>query len=97
MTDDDPDGFDSARRREVMLRLAALPSIRHREELVATLTSLELAEYDLTAIIDFGLQYEASETSFPIPESNTRAMADPIAERQADIDRLRGTSGPEAD
>jgi hypothetical protein len=88
---DDPDGFDEARRRDVLLRLATLPSIHERERLVATLTPLELAEHDLAAIIEIGRQYEAGLSAFPITESNTRAMADLIAERQADVDRLRGS------
>jgi hypothetical protein len=90
MATDDPDGFDEARRNEVHLRMAAVRAKPERDALAATLTPLELAEHDLAAMVDFERRYKAGDTSFPVTDSNTRAMARLIAERRADVSRLRG-------
>jgi hypothetical protein len=58
---------------------------------VATLTPLELAEHDLAVVIELRRQYEAGDTSFPVTDSNTRAMAELVTERRAAVDRLRGS------
>jgi hypothetical protein len=90
MAKDDPDGFDQARRNDVFLRMAAVRAMPEREALEATLTPLELAEHDLAGILEIQRQYEAGKTSVPVTEANSRAMGDLIAERRADVDRLRG-------
>jgi hypothetical protein len=90
MTTDDPDGFDEARRNEVFLRMVAVKAQPERDALVAALTPLELAEHDLAGIIEMQRQYEAGETSSPVTDSNTRAMAELVAELRAAVDRLRG-------
>lgn len=90
MATDDPDGFDEARRNEVFLRMVAVKAQPDRDALVAALTPLELAEHDLAATVEIRRQYEAGETPFPVTESNTRAMADLVAELRANVERLRG-------
>ena len=55
------------------------------------MTPLEIAEHDLAAMIELQQHYEAGDTSFPVTDSNTRAMAELIAERRADVDSLRGS------
>jgi hypothetical protein len=90
MDDADPDGFDEARRDDVFLRLVAIQAKHERDRRIATMTPLEIAESDLAATIEIGGQYEAGETSFPVTESNTRAMERLIEERRADVERLRG-------
>jgi hypothetical protein len=62
-----------------------------RDRLIATMTPLEIAEHDLAAIIETDRLYKAGELSVPVTESNTRAMEQHIADRRADVDRLRGT------
>jgi hypothetical protein len=87
----DPDGFDEARRREVILRLVAMQAKHRRDERIKTMTPLDIAEADLEATIEFGRLYEAGETSFPVTESNTRAVASLIDERRVQVEELRGS------
>jgi hypothetical protein len=89
MATDDPDGFDRARRRDVFLRLVAMQAKHERDRLIVTMTPLEIAEHDLVAMIEIQRQYEAGDMG-PVTDSNTRAVADLVAERRADVDRLRG-------
>ena len=91
MASDDPDGFDQAQRDEVRLRLAAMQATHERQRRIATMTPLEIAEYDLAATLEVAHRYAAGKTSFAITDSNTRAMAEEVASRRAEVDRLRRT------
>jgi len=71
--------------------MAAMQGTHERERLIATMTPLEIAEHDLDAMIELQRQYEAGNTSFPVTDANTRAMADLIAERRGEVDLLRGS------
>ena len=74
--DDDPDGFDEARRNDVFLRMVAMRAKHERDKRTATMTPLEIAEWELAAMLEFTQQYQADETSFTVTPSNTRSRKD---------------------
>jgi hypothetical protein len=87
---DDPDGFDAARRREVLLRMLAMTAGHERERRIATMTPLEIAQSDLAAMIEMARQFEAGETTFPLTPSNRRAMTGLLDELRARVEALGG-------
>jgi hypothetical protein len=91
MATDDPDGFDQARRDDVKRRMVAMQGKHERDRRLATMTPVEIAEHDLAAMIELQGQYEAADTPFPVTDANTAAMAELIAERRAEVDRLGGS------
>ena len=88
--DDDPDGFDEARRRDVFLRTVAMRASHERDRRIATMTPLEIAQSDLLGMIELARQFEAGETSFPVTPSNRRAMSKLLDELRAHVDELGG-------
>jgi hypothetical protein len=87
--DDDPDGFDKERRRDVLLRMVAIRAKQERDDLATKLTPLELAEHDLAAMLAFQAEYETGGTTFSLTPSNTRALIALVNELRANVDRLR--------
>ena len=47
MDDNDLDGFDEARRLEILRRMAAMAGKHERDQRIATMTPLEVTESDL--------------------------------------------------
>jgi hypothetical protein len=87
--DDDPDGFDEARRNDAFLRMVAMRAKHERDKRTATMTPLEIAEWELAAMLEFSRQYEADETSFTVTPSNTRALGKIIEGMRRRVEQMR--------